>query len=287
MPLALLFPLGSIRRVSSKASRSRSTRSTSYVALLAVPSGREQWAESIHMPEEGVVDRVVFRPRICAGLGSTAALHDFMRVLMFKQYEPSYSCALGELEQAGAHLRRARLRVPPPALEPLAFALLDWAAPPRTPHSASVSVLRLVAGVPSLISHGCVLTQSRPSRHCRTRKEPPLLQARILRPSVHSTTSDTSNPHNELDWGAAPSEAPSSHTTDAVQALRCTSRSAWITNACRANVHAHAEEPSPVAATHAALSPEPFATLPTRGVQMSQCLVFGLVTGWRAMICRK
>ncbi|KAH9831820.1 uncharacterized protein C8Q71DRAFT_780604 [Rhodofomes roseus] len=127
--------------------------------------------------EEATVDRVVFWLRICARpsnaapallqdlieiiarlplrralparpvlprmprvtIGSTAALHDFMRVLVFQQNEPSYSCAPGELEHAGAHLRRAHLRVPPPALEHLTFALLDWAAPPRAPYPAFFS----------------------------------------------------------------------------------------------------------------------------------------------------
>ncbi|KAH9831815.1 uncharacterized protein C8Q71DRAFT_780549, partial [Rhodofomes roseus] len=132
--------------------------------------------------EEATVDRVVFWLRICARpsnaapallqdlieiiarlplrralparpvlprmprvtIGSTAALHDSMRVLIFKQHEPSYSCALGELEHAGAHLRRARLRVPPPALEhltaphPASFSYATRPMPVAPPVSPSV-----------------------------------------------------------------------------------------------------------------------------------------------------
>ncbi|KAH9830667.1 uncharacterized protein C8Q71DRAFT_362409 [Rhodofomes roseus] len=45
--------------------------------------------------------------------------------------------------------------------------------------------------------------------------------------SVHSTTSDTSSLRNDLDWGVAPSEAPSSHTANAAQALRGDAVSLW------------------------------------------------------------
>ncbi|KAH9831830.1 uncharacterized protein C8Q71DRAFT_286817 [Rhodofomes roseus] len=49
-----------------------------------------------------------------AMLGSTATVHEFMRMLILKYNGRLCSCAFGELEHAGAHLHRARFWVPPP-----------------------------------------------------------------------------------------------------------------------------------------------------------------------------
>ncbi|KAH9830646.1 uncharacterized protein C8Q71DRAFT_361961 [Rhodofomes roseus] len=108
--------------------------------------------------------RVVLLCMPCATTGSAAALHDLMQVLVSKQSRRSYSCAFGEPEHSSSGCRL-------PALEHLAFTLLDWALRPaqlrlvarRTPFKRSVRVRNRARNV-HIASH--VVSASDNSRRC-------------------------------------------------------------------------------------------------------------------------